>query len=401
MLSAPALVIFASTAYANENNCRNVQAEPNEAGYHHCDSQLGWYIGGQLGHAQTDISQSDVNRFYQQTGVDANSVAINDSDLAFSVMAGYQFSTHWAIEGAYIDLGERSVDFTGRTEDLAAFYDNIEHVYPQSADGLSLAIVGSWPLSNALKLSGKLGYWYWQGDYSTYDAQGNVGSDSSRGNDLWFGTELNYRVDKRIQVYLTAERFSLDRDDNNVFGLGVRYYFGHDYLPTKAVEKRIAVAEVVLDSDNDGVLDAQDHCHHSNILHQVDAHGCTVMTEQISRFDLTIYYAKDSVDIAPTYAEQLHALADYIKTHAVQQLTIYGYSSAPGFRAYNRQLSEQRAQAVADVLQAQYAIDKNIIKVIGRGEEVLFDTNNTETAHQLNRRVEIHIDKKLRLAVQR
>lgn len=96
----------------------------------HRDSQVAWYLGGQLGYAKTDISQSNIDTFYNETGFEANSIDVNDSDLAFSLMAGYQFTTHWAIEAAYIDLGERSVDFTGRTENLPAFYDNVEHVPP-------------------------------------------------------------------------------------------------------------------------------------------------------------------------------------------------------------------------------------------------------------------------------
>ena len=222
-LSAAGLCLLTSPSYANEDGCTNDESEIH---YKLCDSHMGWYIGGQLGYAQTDISQGDIDTFYNKTGFEANSIDIDDSDFAFSLMAGYQFTTHWAVEGAYIDLGERRIDFTGSTEDLGDFYDNVEHVYPQSGNGLSLAIVGSWPISEDFKLSGKLGYWRWEGDYTTYDANSDVGSDTIKGNDVWFGAELNYRLNERTQVYLTAQRFSLDRDDNNAFGLGIRYYFG-------------------------------------------------------------------------------------------------------------------------------------------------------------------------------
>jgi hypothetical protein len=227
-LSVIGLLLLALPTYANENYCTH---DEQTVHYTQCDNQVGWYIGAQLAYAQTDISQRNIDTFYDETGFAATSLNVDDSDLAFSLMGGYQFNTYWAIEGTYLDLGERSVDFTGSAEDLAAFYDNIEHVYPQSGDGLSIALVGSWPLSEDIKLSGKLGYWRWEGDYITYDANGNVGSDSIKGNDLWYGVELNYRLSERTQLYLTAERFSLDRDENNVFGLGVRYYFGRESGP--------------------------------------------------------------------------------------------------------------------------------------------------------------------------
>jgi OOP family OmpA-OmpF porin len=64
-------------------------------------------------------------------------------------------------------------------------------------------------------------------------------------------------------------------------------------------------------------------------------------------------------------------------------------------------LSQKRAQSVADVLQARFNLDKSIINPVGRGEEDLIDSNNTDAAHQLNRRIEISIEETLMLPVQR
>lgn len=400
-ITAAGLLLLVSPTYAND--CTNDESNIH---YKHCDSQVGWYIGGQLGLAQTDISQSDIDTFYADTGFEASSINIDDRDLAYSLMAGYQFTTHWAIEGAYIDLGERRVDFNGSTENLEAFYDNVEHVYPQSGDGLSLAVVGSWPLSEDIKLSGKLGYWRWDGDYATYDANGDVGSDTIKGNDLWYGVELNYRLSERTQLYLTAQRFSLDRDDNNVLGLGVRYYFGGEAKPAVMervdnTAEKVTVAAVPQDSDKDGVFDLQDDCANSNVVHQVDIHGCTLMAEQTFSFNLPINYENNSFEIPSSYNDELQRLADFINDYNVQQLNVYGHTSAPGSRTYNMKLSQKRAQSVVDVLQSKFNISENIIKPIGRGEEALLDSSNTESAHQLNRRIEINIEEKLLLPVEK
>lgn len=398
-LSAVGLLILASSTYANEDNCIT---DDGDVHYKQCDSQVGWYIGGQLGQATTDISQSDIDTFYGETGFEASSINIDDSDLAFSLMVGYQFNTYWALEGSYIDLGERKVDFTGSTGDLATFYDNVEHVYPQSGDGLSIAVIGSWPISENFKLSGKLGYWHWEGDYSTYNANGDVGSDSIKGNDVWFGAELNYRLNERSQVYLTAQRFSLDRDDNNVLGLGVRYYFGEESQSKKTSEKvQPVVILVPKDNDKDGVLDAMDDCANSNPLHQVDVKGCTVMQAQTFSFNLTIHYDKNSSEIPSSYDNKLQGLADFIEEYKVKKLYVYGHTSAPGSETYNMKLSEKRAQSVTDILESKFNIAENIIKPIGRGEEELVDTNDTENAHQLNRRIELNIKEKLLLPIER
>ena len=398
-LSAVGLFLLASSTYAKActQDERGVHDKP-------CDSQIGWYLGGQLGYTQTNINQSNVDTLYDETGFEAGSLHLDDSDLAYSLMAGYQFNINWALEGAYLDLGERSVDFTGSTIDVEAFYDNIEHVYPQSGDGLSIAVVGSWPLSEKMKLSGKVGYWRWEGDYTTYDTNGDVGSDNIKGNDVWIGAELNYRVSERTQLYLTAERFSLGRDENNVFGLGIRYYFGAEKQVTKRVDNRtetMAVTAIPQDSDKDGVFDTQDVCTQSNILHQVDSKGCTLTKEQTVSYKVTLYYANNSSEIASSYDDKLQALADFIDKYDVKKLTVYGHTSALGSAAHNTILSQQRAQSVIDALTMKFNIDENIIQSIGRGEEELFDKNNTDNAHQLNRRIELSIEKQRILPIKR
>lgn len=419
-LSTAGILLLSLSTLANDNHC---DKNDNNVHYKHCDSQIGWYIGGQLGYAQTDISQSDIDTFYDETGFEANSIDIDDSGLAFSLMAGYQFNTNWAVEGAYIDLGERSVDFTGRTEDLDTFYDNVEHVYPQSGDGFSIAVVGSWAISEEIKLSGKLGYWHWEGDYTTYDANSNVGSDSINGNDLWFGAELNYRLNERTQIYLSAQRFNLERDDNDVLGLGIRYYFGEEsqsreptekVKPTTIVKKdntldKVALVEVAApkdtyvdeDKDKDGVLDIQDACANSNLLHLVDAKGCTVIKEQAFSFNLTIYYANDSTDIPSNYDDKLQALAEFINEYKVKQLNVYDHTSAPGSRSYNQRLSQKRAESVGKVLTEQFNIDGQIIVPIGKGETERLNKENTEDAHDVNRRIELSITEQLLLPVKK
>ncbi len=190
------------------------------------DNQLGWYLGGQVGLATTDTSSADIDYFYQESELTASSVDIADSDFAASLFAGYQFSQYVALEVGYIDLGEREVTFVGESTDIDRFYDSIERIYPQSAKGLSAAAVASWSVTDDIIVSGKFGYWRWKGDYGTFENAAKVGKDSISGNDLWFGAELSYRLTQRSQVYFTAQRLKLDRSNNDLFGVGVRYFWG-------------------------------------------------------------------------------------------------------------------------------------------------------------------------------
>lgn len=399
-------------SYANEQTCND-----KETHYKNCDNQIGWYIGGELGRATTDIDGADLDHFYQQSGLSANSISVDDSDVAFSVFTGYQFSTHFAIEGGYIDLGERSVSFTGEDTDVNSFYDNAEHVYPQSGAGLSLAVVGAWPITESVKISAKLGYLDWEGDYITSEQSNEVGNDSISGGDIWFGGELNYRVNDSFQAYLSAQRFELERDKITHIALGVRYYFGHEEsskikshskspvvmktAATKQVTTKPIKAKPILDSDKDGVVDDIDACPDSNINHVVDDKGCVVLQEQLFDFALTVYFANDSSEISEEYQGRIGKLASFINKYEVKSLKVYGHTSAPGIRSYNQKLSEERAMSVGKVLADKFNIDIQIIEPIGKGERELIDKTNTEAAHQVNRRIELSITEQLVLPVKK
>lgn len=405
-----------SSAAAAEDVHENLEyCSGQSINYKSCDNHKGWYVGGELGVASTNISGGDIDRFYNLSGLEANSIDINDNDTSYALSAGYQFSTFFAAELAYINLGKRSVDFVGKATNKTTFYDNAEHVYPQSGDGTSIAIVGSWPLTETLKLSGKLGYLHWQGDYITHELDQNVGQDSISGNDLWLGVELNYRINDHFQVYLNAQKFELDRDDTTNIGLGLRYYFGDTQAKinkkarpisnnSEGIQEQniesVAVA-VKVDTDKDGVADNIDNCPDSALVYRVDSQGCTLMESQSADFSLVIYFQHDSSRIPVKYQEQLQALAAFIQKYNVANLKVYGHSSSKGPSAYNLKLSKRRALSVAKVLTTDYAIDENIIEAIGKGETQLLDNANTEQADNKNRRMELKIVEKLLLPVKK
>ena len=393
-------VLSSSFVHAQAQSCPE-----GERNYKQCDTHLGWYLGGDLGYATTDRNNEELNQLFNDAGITANSVTIDNSDLSFSVFAGYQFSSYFAVEGGYLNLGERSVTFTGESTDVDNFYDNAEHIYPQSGSGFSAAIVGSLPITESFKLSAKIGYFDWQGDYNTVEPVGNVGSDSISGGDIWFGGELNYRVNDNFQAYLSAQHFELDRDKTTNFSLGIRYYFGHHKTAAVAPAIVPAIVPVIApviepnDDDKDGVFNVNDACANTNLSHQVDAQGCTLMAEQLFDYSLVIYFANDSSAIQPQYFEQISELADIIQLFKVKSLKVYGHTSAPGSQTYNQKLSQKRAESIGEVLAEQFKIDKQLIEAIGKGEQALIDSSNTEAAHDVNRRIDLTVTETLVLPV--
>ena len=400
-------ILATGNAMANSSQC-----DSQDAHYQQCDNQLGWYLGADVGIAKTDVGRREVERFFEQSQLDADVVDVDDQGNAWSAFVGYQFNTYFALELGYLDLGESSVDFTGQTADLDAFYDNVEHIYPQSAEGATINVVASYPLSERFKVSGKLGYFDWRGDYQTRESGQGVGQDSVSDHDIWYGVELNYRVANNWQAYLGFSQVNLSRDDNDVFNLGVRYYFGggksHKVKPKlepvkqSMPVKQLAPAKVVeQDTDNDGVFDHIDKCEQSDSRYQVDSDGCTLMQPQQASFNLVVRYANDSAEIAPNYFEKIAELAEFVNKYQVNSLTVTGHTSAPGSKAYNQTLSEQRAQSLAKMLVEQYQIKPEIINTQGKGESDLLDTSNNEQAHQLNRRIELSLKEELLLPVKK
>jgi len=315
------------------------------------DKPFNWYVGGQLGFAKTDLSSSDVNAFNQASGLDVSSIDIDDSGFASSLFAGYQLTQHFAVEAGYIDLGDRSVSFVGKDSDIASFYDNAEHIYPQSGAGLSLAFVGSWSLSRALKVSAKLGYLDWKGDYTTVDqstdasSNGTSGNDSISGGDIWYGAELNYQVNDDCQLYLSAEHFELERDVTNILALGVRYYFGESAVVRKAkptpkpepmINESVAVAII---SPKPMVSESVEP---APIVEPVP--------ELVLPGNISIFYPIDRFTLSSKALAKLVSVKEALMTRDDLKVSIHGYASTLGDFNFNQKLSLWRAHSIEKYL---------------------------------------------------
>jgi hypothetical protein len=79
---------------------------------------------------------------------------------------------------------------------------------------------------------------------------------------------------------------------------------------------------------------------------------------------------------------------DGVWRHALPRPSGWSSSDSRGSDQYNQQLSERRAQAVADA-RAFRGIDRGRVEVLGRGEALPVASNDTQVGQQQNRRVEL------------
>ena len=103
-----------------------------------------------------------------------------------------------------------------------------------------------------------------------------------------------------------------------------------------------------------------------------------------------ILFATDSTAVQPGIQGDLAALASNVNVYSNSTLQIIGHTDSDGDAAYNQQLSEGRARAVANVLISR-GVPASRISAIGRGESQPVASNLNAAGKAQNRRVEIVI----------
>ena len=101
-----------------------------------------------------------------------------------------------------------------------------------------------------------------------------------------------------------------------------------------------------------------------------------------------VYFMYDSFEVQPEYRAVVSAHAAYLASHPGRNVVLEGHADERGTQEYNVALGEQRAQAVARMLQLQGAANGQI-QVVSFGEEKPSETGHDESAWQQNRRVEL------------
>ncbi|HEB77344.1 MAG TPA: cell envelope biogenesis protein OmpA [Methylothermaceae bacterium] len=103
-----------------------------------------------------------------------------------------------------------------------------------------------------------------------------------------------------------------------------------------------------------------------------------------------ITFATNSAEIAPQFYSTLNAVALVLKEFPETLIEVTGHTDSTGSEEYNLQLSQQRANSVAQYLIAQ-GIAPNRILAKGMGESMPIAPNDTPEGRAANRRVEIRI----------
>ncbi len=89
--------------------------------------------------------------------------------------------------------------------------------------------------------------------------------------------------------------------------------------------------------------------------------------------------------------EVMENVAKVLDAYPENKVLFEGYTDSVGSAAYNKKLSQERAQTVADTLTNDYGINSDRFTVIGHGETQPVATNKTKEGRAKNRRVGITV----------
>lgn len=101
-----------------------------------------------------------------------------------------------------------------------------------------------------------------------------------------------------------------------------------------------------------------------------------------------VLFDTGAAKLKPGATSTLDRVASFLKNNNGTKVLVEGHTDSRGSDEYNQQLSDRRAQSVADAL-TFHGIDQHRVQAMGRGKTLPVASNDTPAGRQQNRRVEL------------
>jgi OOP family OmpA-OmpF porin len=320
----------------------------------------------------------------------------------WSLGLGYQFNNPWAIEFVYADL---STDITGQTVDLDFTRWQVDGLYHTEQ-------IGDIRPYFALGL-GEADYDFSTGQ-SDNDTLVNVGVGAKY---ALGGSNTSLRGDLRLFNGSGSDAAYL------AMSLGIQHVFGQAKAKAKAQTKAAPMMAMknetqALDSDNDGIMDNIDKCpttpqgvdvnamgcprdddgdgvanyedkcpNTTDRRAMIEATGCYKMLKESVRVDLMVEFDNNSSQTRAEHRAEVRKIFEFMTSYPNTRVTIEGHTDSRGAAEYNKNLSQRRADSIAELLISDFGIKRSRVSAEGFGEERPIASNETNEGRQHNRRV--------------
>lgn len=243
----------------------------------------------------------------------------------------------------------------------------------------------------------------------------NEAFDNENGMFGNYGVGIKYKISEAVALKADVRHLiETDHGDNNLlYTVGLAIPFGKKAAPAPMPVKEDPKP---MDSDNDGVIDADDNCPNSPAGAIVNNEGCEIDSDGdgvVDRLDkcpstpkgdivdetgcslkvnLNINFDTNSAVINNSYSSKIKKFADFMKAFPSVKAKIEAHTDADGSDEYNQKLSERRAASTVKALEA-LNVDSTRLNSVGYGELNPKASNETAEGKAMNRRVEGSISK--------
>lgn len=112
--------------------------------------------------------------------------------------------------------------------------------------------------------------------------------------------------------------------------------------------------------------------------------------EKEETVNLLIEFDFNKSVIKPKFYRNLNAVGEFMQKYPAVSIRVEGHTDSVGGKAYNRKLSQRRAEAVKKYIVDKFGIDAKRIKAIGYGEAKPVASNKTAEGRYKNRRVQAY-----------
>ena len=153
------------------------------------------------------------------------------------------------------------------------------------------------------------------------------------------------------------------------------------------MEESVEQLQDLQDFDNDGVIEAREKCADTVLGATINNDGCGTHTSVNEPITLDIKFANNSYEVETSAYAEIETLASYLNKYPELKVVIEGHTSEVGSTELNQTLSEERANAVSQLLVENFAIPRERLSVEGYGFNRLKQAGDTEEAHTANRRI--------------
>lgn len=322
---------------------------------------------------------------------------------AISLGLGYQFGNPWAVELVYVDAetntttNNASVDFQQYRLDTLYHLQTNGNLTPYLAAGIGKTEISSSANNTLVNLGG--GIKYALNDIFSLRADFRLINDikdheldnlTTLGAHFTFGGHSKQTAAYEPEPINEPEPVNepapvieptpVDSDNDGVID-------EKDLCPNTAAGILVDASGCALDDDKDGVPNHLDACPNTRAGAKVDAKGCNLMFSEAKEVKLDVLFATNSSQVSKEFYPQIEELAAFLNEYTTASVSIEGHTDNTGSAAYNKMLSEKRAQAIADVLTKELGVQASQVAAVGYGEEKPLVNNDTPENRQANRRV--------------